>query len=58
MMFNDSVVHFVQLVSASAIQLCDQLEDVLSNQTTNLDNIHDGMAIKIATEDTGTNDKV
>ena len=57
MKFNDSVVQCVQFVSAFHIQLCDQLEEVLPNLTTNLHNSPDGMAIKIATEDTGTNDK-
>ena len=37
------------------IQLCDQLEEVLPNQTTNLNNTPDGIASKIATEDTDTN---
>ena len=53
MMFNDSVVQCVQFVSALDIQLCDQLNEVLPNQTTDIDNSPDGMASKIATEDTG-----
>ena len=57
MVFNNSVAQGVQFASALEIQLCDQLEGILPNQTTNLDNSPDGLAIKIATKDFGTNDK-
>ena len=55
MMFIDSVVHCFQFVSALDIELCDQLKEVLPNQTTDLDNSPDGMASQIDTEETGTN---